>query len=328
MIVLRLFHSDRPFEQIESRRLAEGSLTFGRDPSADWCCAIDSTLSRLHCTLSVAGGQVSVCDTSTNGVFLETGERAPKNLPVPIGMRQSVRLGAMMILVDQEPAGRARGSLASAIPVSPEPKALPDQWSDPAAPPQAHRDASLIEAFCEGARLDPSALSGIEPAELMRCVGEIYQQTILGLGALMTERAKLKQAYQVERTTIRASQNNPFKWTPSRRLAEDLLCKRDSGFLSDAEAVRASFNDLSQHLAGVAQGANSAIQAVMDALDPRQIEAEAKRQGGLLSGASTCWKIHQRRYEGLSGGASDDQGAIGRAFGEGYVRVERAHAGA
>jgi predicted component of type VI protein secretion system len=36
MFICRLFHRDRPFEQIEARLLADGAITVGRDPNADW----------------------------------------------------------------------------------------------------------------------------------------------------------------------------------------------------------------------------------------------------------------------------------------------------
>ena len=54
MYICRLFHKDQPFEQIDARIIAEGQITIGRDPDADWILTdADGTLSRLHCTLAV-----------------------------------------------------------------------------------------------------------------------------------------------------------------------------------------------------------------------------------------------------------------------------------
>ena len=101
MYICRLFHRDRPFEQMEARFIAEGRVSIGRDPAADW--PLDDpggTLSRLHCVLCVEGGRLVLYDKSTNGVFLDDGARAPQDAPVPLEDGDSFRLGALSILVE------------------------------------------------------------------------------------------------------------------------------------------------------------------------------------------------------------------------------------
>ena len=72
MFICRLFHRDRPFEQIEARLLADGAITVGRDPNADWPLPDpEATLSRLHCTLTVESDRLYLRDTSTNGTLVE-----------------------------------------------------------------------------------------------------------------------------------------------------------------------------------------------------------------------------------------------------------------
>jgi predicted component of type VI protein secretion system len=143
---------------------------------------------------------------------------------------------------------------------------------------------------------------------------------VLGLATLMADRARTKGAYQLEGTTISASDNNPFKWSPTRRLAQDLLCGVDGAFLSDAQAVRASFQDISGHLTGVARGANAATDLVTATLSPEAIEQEAKTNGAFLrSHAAVCWDIHNRRHAALTTG--DGGGAVLRVFGEAYRRA-------
>ena len=303
MYICRLFHCDHPFEQVDARFLAEGRLTVGRDPSADWL--IDdpaTTLSRLHCVLAVEEGKLVLYDKSTNGVFLHSDERAPFDEPVVLADRDSIRLGAMSILVEKpEESGGGATTTTLLVPRWTSPTPVATAWSEgqPARP--AHRDASLIEAFCEGARLDASALSSEDPADLMRRVGAIYQQTVFGLAALMADRAQLKRENEMKRTTISASDNNPFKWAPSRKLAEDLLCGRESAFLSDAAAVRACFEDLSQHLAGMMAGAEAAVAVLSTTLDPKAIETEAKSQASLLRGRSAvAWDILSKRHARLA----------------------------
>lgn len=320
MFVCRLFRRDRPFEQIEARLLSEGRMTLGRDPSADWPIEdADSVLSRIHCTLAVEEGRLLLYDSSTNGTFLDDGSRAPAGAPVELLPGQSLRLGALSVLVDrpdERPLASAEGTTIHGIPGGAR-TPLASDWSDPGpAPATAHREGSLLEAFCEGAGLDASAFSGVEPHELMQRIGAVYQQTVLGLSALMADRTRLKDAVQLERTTIQAAQNNPFKWTPTRRLAQDLLCDGASEFLSGAEAVRASFEDLGHHMAGLSLGVDAMAQLAVDSLSPAEIDAEAKRQSSLLKSAQALrWEIHVQRHQKLTEGE-----ALTRAFAEGYAR--------
>jgi len=321
MYIFRLFHRDHPHEQIGSRLFDEGALTIGRDPGADWSLEdVDGVLSRIHCSLVLENGRLLLRDSSSNGTYLNTGQRAPKDQPVALAKGDIIRLGALSILVDQPLAEAAE---ISAAPLPTAATAVPTDWTDAGVERPAHRDASLIEAFCDGAKLDASALSGEDPAELMRRVGAIYQQTILGLATLMAERTRLKSEHQLERTTVGAINNNPFKWAATRRVAQDLLCKHDSGFLSDAEAVRASFEDLGQHLAAVATGASAATNAVLRALDPSTIDAEARRDGfSLRSPAAARWELYHRRYAALMSQDLHAGGPIARAFADGYNRPE------
>lgn len=318
MFICRLFHRHRPFEQIEARLLAEGQLTLGRDPSADWVLPdTDRSLSRIHCRLALEAGRLYLYDTSTNGVFLDDGSRATTDAPVELSHRQSARLGDFIVLVD---GPHESADLEDSGTTIQGPSPLPD-WSDamPQRPP--HRDASLIEAFCEGAKLDPSALSSEDPHELMRRAGFIYQQMMLGLSVLMAERTRWKGEHELERTTIRAAANNPFKWTASRRLAQELLCGPRSGFLGDGEAVRASFQDLAHHMAALADGADAAAKLALKTLSPEAIEAEARGQASLLRSRQTvCWEIHNRRHAALAGKSASQDEALKRAVTDAYAQ--------
>jgi predicted component of type VI protein secretion system len=323
MFFCRLFHRDQPFEQIDARLIGEGEITVGRDPSADWRLNDpDGTLSRIHCTLAVEDGRLLLRDRSTNGTFLEGGQRAPEGQAVELQVRNSIRLGALTILVSDPPETPAPAAAASLHPTPPGPTIAPAaDWIDGPAARPAHRDTSLIEAFCEGARLDASSFSSEDPAELMRRIGAIYQQTVLGLSALMADRARSKAEYELERTTISAADNNPFKWAPTRKLAQDLLRKSDNGFLTDAAAVRASFEDLGGHLGALSDATKAALAATANAFAPESIEAEAKPQTTMLRNKTTvCWDIHARRHADLTGAGGGLDPLVKRAFGDAYLR--------
>lgn len=319
MYICRLFHRDAPAEQIDARLLADGRISIGRDPSADWMLDDpEGTLSRIHCLLSVEQGGLVLRDCSTNGVLLDSGERVAHDVPVAIEPETVLTLGGLAIRVDRAPqqGGDADATcIAQMVPLTVP--SLPRDWTDPvAALRPAPRDASLIEAFCAGAGIDASALSGEDPAEVMQRAGAMYRQTILGLAGLLADRMRLKQESGLDRTTIGAVDNNPFKWAPTRKLAETLLVRRTDGFLSDAQAVRASFEDLADHLAGVSAGASAATADALAAMDPAAIEGEAAGAGFSLRGkAAQCWDLAVRRHAKLA------DGGIARSFRQAYARA-------
>lgn len=326
MFICRLFHRAQPFEQVDARLLADGAISIGRDPEADW--PLDDPehmLSRIHCSLSVEDGRLMLRDSSTNGTFLGSGERVPRDVPVPVEWRETLRIGGLSILIDrpsEEDCGGDADRTMLALPIATVPVALPSSWIGDAEPVShsAHRDTPLLEAFCEGAGLDVSALSSDDPTELMRRLGGIYRQSVLGLSTLVTERARLKTDSKLDRTTIGAIDNNPFKWAPTRKLARELLSDRDDGFLTGEVAVRASFEDLARHLAGTATGAAAAIRAVLAALDPHAIDREAAAQGfSLKSRATLSREIHERRHAALLRDDDRDDNAAAHAFREAYI---------
>ncbi|MHB8284262.1 MAG: type VI secretion system-associated FHA domain protein [Caulobacteraceae bacterium] len=316
MLVLRLFRRDQPFVQLEARGFAAGTLSLGRDPSADWPFGeTDESLSRVHCLLSLENGRLTLVDKSKNGTFLSDGARAPREVPVELKVRDSLSLGAFLLLVDQPALTGAADHSATVV----SPPLTPVDWPDAAPSPPARREATLLQAFCDGAKLDASAFSGEDPFDVMARAGAIYQQAVLGLSTLMAARAAAKDDYNLERTTISGADNNPFKWAPSRKLAEDLLKARDDGFLTDSHAVRASFDDLIRHLHAVVEGADAAADYAVQALAPDAIQAEARAQGTLLRGqAAVCWDIYKRRHAALAARTPELASPLARAFGAAY----------
>ena len=235
-VTLRLFALNDPFKQIDVRELAAGDLVIGRDPSEGWRIPDrERTVSREHCVLSLAGGRLTLRDTSANGVFLGAErDRVPPGDPAPIVPGDTIRLGGFMIVVeacerelDQAFDAGFAGPILKPVSVDAAAAAVPSGWGDEVAPSPS--DGTLLEAFCSGARLDASAFAGEDPAEVMRRLGAVYQQMVLGLGDLMNERTTLKTEYRMSRTTVSAEGNNPFKWAPPQRVATDLLRPRGEG---------------------------------------------------------------------------------------------------
>ncbi len=120
MFILRLSATADPGRQIDSRRLAEGDLSIGRGPGADWAVADpDRAISRTHLRITVRGGVVTATDTSANGVFRGGGsdERLPRGEPVRLAPGDSLRLGGFTVMLER--------SEAPAAPAAPDPLLAP-----------------------------------------------------------------------------------------------------------------------------------------------------------------------------------------------------------
>ncbi len=294
MVTLRLIDERDPFRPAASRELNHGEMSVGRDPGADW--RIDDPerkLSRIHCVFSVdREGGISVRDTSSNGVFRETGDRLPLGEPMPVRIGDSVRIGNFMIYVDR---------VVVAPPELIEPGLSSSRTTSPALDLLPVHDGTLIEAFCQGAQIDSSAFAGQDPTDLLRRLGMIYRETIVGLGQLMDDRSTARQGIDLDRTTIGASANNPFKWASPARVTLDLLRGGNEAFMSGAEAVASSFRDIRSHLVALSGAGRSAITNTLATLDPAAIEEESARSGGLFSGGrgGANWKQYRMLHKAL-----------------------------
>jgi len=338
MVTLRLFHTANPFRPIETRILEEGEISIGRDPAADWPIEdAGCELSRRHCAIRIVDGQLRVKDTSANGVFVgQRRNRLGRDQETEVKFGEPVYLGQFMIAAEAGPAPANDVPPVEAFdtpfhaPILQDPTLsaadlqVRSVWSAPSAPNERARprlpDAALLEAFCEGAGLDASMLMSEDPAEVMRRAGAVYQQAVLGLSDLMGERTSLKSAYHMDRTTVGAVDNNPFKWADAHRVAVDLLRSNSGPFLGGASAINNSFQDLKKHLLCLMAGSRAAVAAALEELAPSRIQQEATCTL-FQAKAEAYWRDYRKRHEQLAADAREStNSAINLAFKAGYER--------
>ena len=307
-ITLRLFHRSDPACQIDERTLDGGELVIGRDGDVDWPLQDSARkLSRRHCSVSLEGGMAMLRDLSANGVFVGAERaRAPFQAAVVVELGETLELGDYLIVLEENEAPFGSAPLLTEqmdLPL-PHPHSAPDfigrevenSRLQPAANSESGlsrsstsgRSGALLEAFCAGAHLDITAFADEDSAALMRRLGGVYHQMIIGLAAMMRERSAVKADYMVEHTTIRPAGNNPFRWADPKRVAVDLLRDDHDGFISGSAAVKASFNDLRKHLDCVFAGFRSTLDATLEALSPKSIE-------GRLTGRSRFFATPKSR---------------------------------
>jgi predicted component of type VI protein secretion system len=335
MIALRLFHRNDPFRQIESREVAEGELVIGRDPGPGWTIEDPSmTLSRRHCVIALSEGGLTLRDTSANGVFLGRERvRIPPGPAIPLD-GETIHLGEFLIIADPKPDEAAASSqpdcpLEANRPAPPVGEAAASSQPDCApeanrlAPPvsEAANQGALLDLFCQGAGLEVSAFYGEDPSQVLLRAGAVYRQMVQGLVALMEARTRVRGEYWMDQTSVKAQDNNPFRWAHADRVAVDLLRDTGSGFLVGPAAVKASFADLENHFGCVMSGMRGALRAVFEALSPAALERNDGGMTLLKPRAASSWSAFLREHERLRGLADDDvKSPINKAFRNGYER--------
>jgi predicted component of type VI protein secretion system len=318
VITLRLYRQSDPFHQLDARTLERGELVIGRGAGADWALPDPTrTLSRRHCVIGVSGTEIALRDVSANGVLIgETREPAPANAARRIQSTDVLRLGDFMIVLDEAADAAAGSGLAND---SEADAPFLASRGGPADAPLS--DASLLEAFCEGARLSASAFSGEAPDAVMRRLGGVYRQMVVGLADLMSERTTLKARYQMERTAVRAAGNNPFRWADAQCVALDLLRDGGDGFLSGPPAVKASFADVKKHQICVMDGMRAALDATLEALSPQAVEERVAGQSSLLKARSAAaWEEFADLHAQLRRSVKENPDSLAsRAFSAAYA---------
>lgn len=303
MYILRLFEHDVLTQPIDARLLREGALVIGRDPAVDWVMHDpECRISRSHCAIRVDGDAIHLRSMGANGVFDDvTNERFPADAESAIAVPTTLRFGNFRLVVDHAAQAHAGvGGESQTLILTPplgNSADVPGDYAD-RMPAAAHRPTgSLLDCFCEGAGLEPSAFALEDPEDIMRRAGAVYRQMVLGVGDLMAQREALRRQYQIARTTIGGANNNPFKWAPTQRLALDLLLAEGNGFMSGPGALKASFGDIKRHLIATFAGLHASLRATIAAFDPATIEREAPGRGSVLqSRHAHLWSEVARRH--------------------------------
>ena len=186
----------------------------------------------------------------------------------------------------------------------------------------ASYESELFEAFCAGARLDAKAFAQEDLVATMTRLGAMYRHMVLGLSDLMNERTAVRSEYRMIRTTVRAEDNNPFKWAPPQKIATELLRAHNEGFLDGPTAVTESYKDVKKHLLCMLAGLRAALTFTFDSLAPARIEGSVKEPTSILkSKGAASWAEYLVTYERFRKEAEDNADSpVNREFRNAYER--------
>ncbi|MBK1693137.1 hypothetical protein CKO09_00055 [Chromatium weissei] len=197
---------------------------------------------------------------------------------------------------------------------------LNDAWHHAAPQPKSPNTPTMTStaaAASENAELRALfAGLGIEPpanspsAEIvLRQAGELLRAFTTGLSATLMARAQFKNELRLGVTTIRAAENNPFKFSADTdSLLLQLLLQSNSGFLPAVIAAQAGFDDIQAHEMAMTAGLQAALRALLARFDPAELERQLSNSGiNVLSNRKArCWELFTETYEQMAAQASED----------------------
>ncbi|MFO1425041.1 MAG: type VI secretion system-associated FHA domain protein TagH [Candidatus Competibacteraceae bacterium] len=260
-------------------------------------------------------------------------------VPPPPAPAEPVRAGAPPLEPPrpQPPVRAETPPLEPPRPQPPTPVAVqPPRPPTPAPVEPAGLDAeTLIQAFLKGAGLPRARPPAERWLEIATNLGAIFRETVQGLTDILLARGDVKGEFRLDRTNIRATENNPLKTPPGQpplnpeEIMTLLLVRQKDAYMSPVQAVREGFKDIKDHQVAVWAGVQTALNRLLERFDPNNLETRLQQTvlDSILpaSRKAKYWDLFTSEYETIAREAEDDFNELfGREFARAYEERLRA----
>lgn len=176
-------------------------------------------------------------------------------------------------------------------------------------------DSALFNAFLQGAAVECEEIHPEQQAETLLRIGQMFRKLIDGTIAILRSRAEFKSLCRVNMTVIRATNNNPLKFTVSTDdVLRQLLENKTDGFVASTVAIEEAFDDVMNHQLAMQAGIQASLTHLLHSFDPKVIEKQFE-YGMVLQKKAKCWEKYEETYHNTV----DD--AVENFFGEEFVKA-------
>jgi type VI secretion system protein ImpI/type VI secretion system protein len=219
---------------------------------------------------------------------------------------------------------------ASEPPPAAKASATPTEQRRPPAPqppapssPEAASDSALVAAFLRGVGLGETTFR--EPEKTFERIGAATRATVSGLRQTLMARASIKDEFRIAQTVIRATGNNPLKFS----LDDDdalatLLGTGRRGSMPPEEAVAEAFSDLRLHELATISAMQAAVRVLLEQFAPEAIERKAEHSGLpiVAQKKARAWDTFVQQHRAITQALSDDFDSVfGKAFARAYEQA-------
>ncbi len=188
----------------------------------------------------------------------------------------------------------------------------------PRAPAAA--DSGLAAAFLRGVGIEATLP---DPEQAFERLGAATRATVSGLRQTLMARASIKDEFRIEQTMIRATGNNPLKFSldDDDALATLLGTGRRTG-MGAAEAITEAFDDLRMHELATVSAMQAAVRVLLAQFEPESIEHKVESSALQIHPAqkkARAWDAFVRLHKSVTQALSDDFDSVfGKAFARAY----------
>lgn len=225
---------------------------------------------------------------------------------------------------------------AVAIPVlpDPEPASIPAQVAGPGADPTAGPGTGFgtgpdagFAAFLQGAGIAPATMpTGAAAVSTLHALGGAFRAIVHGLRRIMIGRASIKGEFRIEQTMIRASGNNPLKFSADDEDAlSALLNLGRRSELSPEAAIADALHDMRLHEVAMMTAMQEAVRELLIRLEPKRMMDQAGHHAlDAWPGArrARAWTAYETQHRQIVDALSDDFDSVfGKSFARAYERA-------
>lgn len=356
-LLLTLKNADT-FSVAEAKKHVSGSLSIGRGKHAGWTLP-DPTrmLSAVHCEIKEEPRGFTLTDYSRNGTRLN-GEAIARLEAHTVSIGDEIEIGPYLIAVgtnDGMESHRGEKTVVSksqtavviadktviaksniaagphtASLISPRNIKNPKQVITRRPSPTQHTETitkRFVDAFCEGAALDPDSLAGRSDMEFAHELGSLMRNMVSGLHAISHEITELRALIGSSENTAPDLIGNDAPASSAaekRRQAEKLLTvyfgnQRPENTGADV-IIGEAIDDARRHNTALVIAMQTALFRLLNELSPAAVERETKT-GIVRSKSAKNWGAYVRRWEALNRGGEDGMlDVFLHYFGEAYDR--------
>lgn len=164
-------------------------------------------------------------------------------------------------------------------------------------------------------------LTGLQAQHLAQLVPEasaIINETVNRLIDLLRARSSIKNELRVQRTMIQTTDNNPLKFSASAADAiKAMFSAENQAFMRPQDAIKDSFDDLSDHQVAVLAGMRAAYDAMFKHFNPSTLDKRFNNNSSLLSNKKAKnWEAFEEHYAMLQ---RDGEASYDLLFGETFA---------
>jgi type VI secretion system FHA domain protein len=153
-----------------------------------------------------------------------------------------------------------------------------------------------FDAFLKGVGIQYRPYRPEPLTDTLYRVGQMFRHLIIGAVSVLRSRTAFKSSFRINMTLIKATNNNPLKFTVATDdIIRQFLDNKSDGFLGSIEAIDQGFNDMVNHQQAMEAGIQAAVAELLKSFDPKLIEKQLD-QGIVLQKKAKCWDKYQEIY--------------------------------